>query len=610
MKKILAILLAVMAMAVSAQTQRVAYLTQAVDYTSSEIRFELTDTNRVADVYIYWAVQNESFTLKDSLQDSFTSPDTFTITGLLNGVTYDFYIIYVDTSGTDTTISVSLTHTTTTTNYKQTISDSGITHEGATILWDHVEADTGIAEVRCYVYNVSDSLWAAGVQGDTIVPRKAVDDTIYVTFFSLASSNIINAADTVIYYVSSTRDSVSDLEAGVAIDTSLADTSSSLFIYEDMEILTKYYYIAIVGSVDVFDTLDIDSLTTIAPDTIFVITGLEEGETYYYGTEALDSALTDSSAQRSFTTLDLTGAMTVALLAGTPTTITVTVTPNTATDFNGVDSINLFEGAVADSLLDVATVTLAETVTVAVWDTSVILDPDTLLFYWDTNRDSVLELFGGANTLSDTTLAPSWAAPPSFVKDGLASITKYYFSAVVGSVDVWDTVAIDSVTTTTLVSAVFSRTGKFRGGQYHYWAQMFDSIYCDSISNDSISIPLITSWGTSDLTLTWNNPSSMPSQTYPVDGIETVYYNCWMTGATFIAKDSVKLFVYDETWGLEVAIDSSAFIVTDTLTIAVDSVACNNKDLIKFKIVSRHPTTTDDIIGKLNMYIEIQDRPF
>lgn len=599
MKKILAILLAVMTMAVSAQAQRVAYLTQTVDYTYSEIRFELTDTNRVADVYIYWAVHNESFTLKDSINSGFTSPDTFIVTGLLNGVTYDFYIIYVDTSGTDTTLSISLTHTTTTTDYTQTISDSGITHEGATILWNHVEGDTGIAEVRVYVYNVSDSLWAAGVQGDTIVPRKAVDDTISVTF-----NDTINAADTVIYYVSSTRDSVVDLEAAIAIDTSLADTTSSFFIYADMEILTKYYYIAIVGSTDVLDTLDIDSLTTIAPDSIFVITGLEEGETYYYGTEALDSALTDSSAQSSFTTLDLTGTLSIVTSPTAQTTITVTVTPNTSTDFNGVDSINLFEGVVADSFLDVATVTLAETLTVN-FDTTTILKSDTVWFFWGTLRDSI-DVWS-SDYLTDSTLGDSRSS--EFISAGLGSITKYYYSAVVCSADVYDSIAIDSVTTISLIAS-FSRTGKFRGGQYHYWAEIWDSIYVDSITTDSISIPLIKTWETSDVILTWSNPTYMPFQTYPVDGIETVYYNCWMTGATYRDADSVKLFVYDETWGLEIAIDSSGFIVTDTITIAIDSVACNNKDLIKFKIVARHPTAVDDIVGKLNMYIEIQDRPF
>ena len=602
MKKILTILLAVMAMAVSAQAQRVAYLTQKVGYSYSEIRFELTDTNRVADVYIYWAVHNESFTLKDSLNSGFTSPDTFTVVGLLNGVMYDFYLMYVDTSGTDTTLSISLTHTTTTTNYIQTITDSDITHEGATITWGGVEGDTGTAKVRLYVYNVSDSLWAAGLV-DSLVPRMTVLDTAIVIW----DTTVVNPlnSDSVFLCFGTTRADVADYSEDWT-DTSLGDSASASFAKSGLQPLTWHYFAGIVCSSDVYDSLDIDSLYTPAlADSFIAVTGLEEGETYYYGTVALDSALTDSSAQGSFTTLDLTGTLSIVTSPTAQTTITITVTPNTSTDFNGVDSINLYEGTVADSLLDVATVTLAETLTIA-FDTTAIIISDTVWFFWGTLRDSI-NVWSSVYLTDSTITGDTYSS--EFISTGLGSATEYYYSAVVCSADVYDSIAIDSVTTTSLIAA-FSRTGKFRGGQYHYWAEIWDSIYVDSTANDSISIPLIKTWETSNITLTWNNPSSMPSQTYSVDGIETVYYNCWMTGATFIAKDSVKLFVYDETWGLELAIDSSGFIVTDTVTIAVDSVACNNKDLIKFKMVARHPTTTDDIIGKLNMYIEIQDRPF
>ena len=56
---------------------------------------------------------------------------------------------------------------------------------------------------------------------------------------------------------------------------------------------------------------------------------------------------------------------------------------------------------------------------------------------------------------------------------------------------------------------------------------------------------------------------------------------------------------------------SGVKITLDTNFIAVDSVDCTDKDLLRFKLVYRGGgTVADDIIGTEKMYIEIQERKY
>ena len=452
-------------------------------------------------------------------------------------------------------------------------------------------------------FALKDSIYASFTDPDTFKVAGLMNGTTYRFYITVRDtagndSTIISSALQGTYSTTDFTQVLGDSAithegAYVYWDSVMADTGVAE--------LWLLYDLTVAGCTTKSSTDTVDFTT--AADTFVALSGLEEGALYYYKWVALDSALQDTSATGTFTTLDLTGTMTVALVSGTPTSIAISVEIDTSSDFNGVDTVNIFEGTAADSLTDVATLTVVETLTVT-WDTTVVYACDSVIYYWGTVRDSVLEHF--TNNATDTSLADTGIS--QVVKSSLIADTKYYFAARACSVDVWDSVAIDSVTTGHTVYV--TRTGKLRGGQYHYWAQVFDSIYCDSIANDSITVPLLATWGTSDLIMAWDNPTYLPSQPYDVSGIETIYYNCWLTGATFRTKDSLKVMVYDETWGLSTPIDSSGFIVTDTLTIAVDSVACNNKDLITFAVVARHPTQIDDIVGKLQLNIEIQERPF
>lgn len=600
MRKLLifGVLLLLSAPLMGSSSTTVSMLGQTMDYTTVTINYSINDTSNIVKVYLYW-----NGSLKDSVED--LGDSLFTVTGLMNGTTYPYYFVVMDTTGNDTSLIRNPSDgSVTTTDLLQTLTipDSTITHAGATVWWNGVEADTGVATVALYAYTVRESLWAAGVTGDTVAPRMTITDTV-----SIDISAIVAATDTVYLCWSTTRADVADYSADWT-DTSTGDSASASFPKTSLQPLTWYYYAGIACTSGVWDSLAIDSLYLAAsdlPDTSITFTGFQEGDSVFLGTVAADSALTDTSPVYAFLTTDMQSTATATINATTITSIDISITTDTDTDFNGVDSVNLLEGLTSSSFTDVATLTLAETLTVTL-DTTVIIAADSVFFFWSTNRDNVLELNG--NYATDTTLTQTYS--DDFIKTGLASATKYYYSAIACSVDVYDTIAIDSVITTGLSTAKWTRTGKFRGGYYYYKFQVFDSIYCDTPTVVSIYVPEIDSWDRCDYQLNWTKETSLPDHIIPVDGVETFYYQYYMTGATNVT-DSLKLFVWDMTTGSAVAYDSSALLTLDTLHVAIDSVNCQDKKELKIGLVYRGAgTAASTVFGNMNLYIWTQNRPF
>jgi len=251
-------------------------------------------------------VTGTALALKDSIYTGFTDPDTFLVTGLMNGTSYSLYIGIRDTTANDSSIIYSARHSYSTTNYTQTVGDSAVTFSSAYCYWDSSAADTGIAKVVLITDTANppttrqDSSSATNRVDTTFALTGLMNGTTYYYYFEAADSATTD---------SSAIGNFTTIDRGVTSVEIWRVANDSLFFVFDttatgLDSALKKVVVQFGPTIGTFWPRE-ESLTSSItyPDTIpfgLVI----RGSAYVYRFITTDSTTTDTSINYYFYTYD------------------------------------------------------------------------------------------------------------------------------------------------------------------------------------------------------------------------------------------------------------------------------------------------------------------
>lgn len=313
MKKILAILLAVMMMAVSAQaltSSKIEVTSYQVitDYSRIWIPFTISDSTNIEKRFLYWGITGSASVITDSIYENFEDPDTFKVNGLMNGTSYTFYLTMRDTTANDSTIIRSSWWTFSTTNYTQIIGDSAITFSSAFCFWDSSAADTGIAKTVLIVDAANppttrqDSSLSTNRKDTTFALTGLLNGVTYYYYFEASDSATVD---------SSTINSFTTIDRGVIVTIDLVKPSvdSLYFVFDTtatgIDSAFKKIVLQISPTIGTFWFRWDDSLTSSISIGDSIAYGLViRGSDYVYRIISTDSTTTDTSATYTFSSYD------------------------------------------------------------------------------------------------------------------------------------------------------------------------------------------------------------------------------------------------------------------------------------------------------------------
>jgi hypothetical protein len=258
MKRLLIIWLLVMMIWGVAGALTTSHLTyqqaQTISYTKCKIKWEISDTTNISTYYLYMRYGANAFAVKDS---AVTAADSIMVTGLRNGISYDWYLLIMDTTGQDKTYldHVPWVYSFTTKNYAphvklstnttylasnytgvrvviDTVGAKGVSYDS---LWSKIVLEYGLTEATIARWDSVTTTHAAGdsITVDSLVSGATYSFRVITTFKDGATTGCMDTTDfmtttTLDYYPTITEVYFSNDTLILAYDTTTGHNAAGL----------------------------------------------------------------------------------------------------------------------------------------------------------------------------------------------------------------------------------------------------------------------------------------------------------------------------------------------------------------------------------------------
>jgi hypothetical protein len=303
MKKLFLSLLILALMAGSAQAITTHSRVQYTGYSTAAIIIESANADSGLFKVVLFLDKVDGTTREDSLT-SCTTPDTITITGLDEGVTYYYSLLSIDTTtgGTYTEPSDGTAFTFTTTDLRQNVSVIYTGYSTAGIMVDSAGLSIGVDmdSVRLDIDKTDGTTYSASITTVT-VPQDTfavtgLDEGVTYYYRTIAFMTDSSAADTL------TAGSFTTTDLGSVISVLRSNIDSLILIIDSTTMCPESLIVQWGAGLAAITAVADTTATPNCPDTI-IITGLIEGGTYYYRALGLlvDSSVVDTGSIGTYT---------------------------------------------------------------------------------------------------------------------------------------------------------------------------------------------------------------------------------------------------------------------------------------------------------------------
>ena len=271
MKKLMLIALAVLmvfGIAQASVTTTIRGLTAGTpSYTNTYVKWTLSDTTNIANIFLYLRTGTAAFTVVDSLVPTSTDfTDSILVDTLRNNTTYDYYLSILDTTGNDSTyLSWNAWHYSfTTKDYKPTVSivDDSTDFTGFCIeidtsgegtyfdsLWSKIVLEYGLTEATVARWDsITTVTYPDYIAVDSLIPGATYHCRIITTFKDGAITHMDTTAFFTVtltdYYPTITEVSFSNDTLILAYDTTTGHTMQSSLLRAFLWVNTSYNNVA------------------------------------------------------------------------------------------------------------------------------------------------------------------------------------------------------------------------------------------------------------------------------------------------------------------------------------------------------------------------------